>query len=722
MGRKGQQHQGINDVSSLGEAFGVSVQSFGAVGDGATDDTAAIERAIVRARELGKPLFFPNRVSGTGHYVATSELDMGGLDVRGTDGAILDFTGAPAANFPTLGCVLANGSFEALPDLAGDVSRGAQSIQLTSAPTNLSAGQWFFIYDPTDGSFNPARSVYRAGEFCYAAQLSGDTITLDRPLRANYAAATVDLYVMSPSSLRISNLEIRGLGATTNVAVIRADLCADLLFKNLVLSGSEFTHLRMMRSVSIYVSNVAAFDDAAPGATNYGISLDSCQDAVITACKEIVVPRHAITLNTFDAVGGVPNRDIVVSDCILRSLAHTAIDAHGASEDYTFIDCFLYGGATLGGDRANLLNCLCTGNSVGSGRAVILSETIGVDFTVKDCTLREVYPLASSRALMDWGGNSDAEVLASRAGSGFIIENNRFELNAGLLAMDLHTRSTETNDINATIRGNKVYRNTTTNVSALFGIFGDLIASSYWRKIICEGNELDGVGLYMTNTAAEDVQIRGNQVRNAPRGIWYDDGPVVDAFPWGDANGAQSIIVDSAQARECYGPGISVTGYDQTVSQGKIVNSSSVNNGQDTGLSSSFRTSVFVDTFNTMQLRGNTFGDSQAVATQTRSYAAQNVTLLVEGDNDNVGPLLSVNFTSIGRKVSRIYQTVGGGNGWNVEASGTVGDPTFPAPPTSGDWIVGDRMWNATPTVGQPIGWMCTANGTPGTWVALANL
>ena len=37
-------------------------------------------------------------------------------------------------------------------------------------------------------------------------------------------------------------------------------------------------------------------------------------------------------------------------------------------------------------------------------------------------------------------------------------------------------------------------------------------------------------------------------------------------------------------------------------------------------------------------------------------------------------------------------------------------------------WSVGDTVYNSAPTVGQPIGWKCTVAGTPGTWVALANL
>jgi hypothetical protein len=42
--------------------------------------------------------------------------------------------------------------------------------------------------------------------------------------------------------------------------------------------------------------------------------------------------------------------------------------------------------------------------------------------------------------------------------------------------------------------------------------------------------------------------------------------------------------------------------------------------------------------------------------------------------------------------------------------------------PTTGVWNKGDRVLNYSPSVGQPIGWVCTVSGTPGTWVVMANL
>ena len=39
-------------------------------------------------------------------------------------------------------------------------------------------------------------------------------------------------------------------------------------------------------------------------------------------------------------------------------------------------------------------------------------------------------------------------------------------------------------------------------------------------------------------------------------------------------------------------------------------------------------------------------------------------------------------------------------------------------PPTSGHWNKGDTVWNEHPKNTAPIGWVCTASGTPGNWSA----
>lgn len=44
------------------------------------------------------------------------------------------------------------------------------------------------------------------------------------------------------------------------------------------------------------------------------------------------------------------------------------------------------------------------------------------------------------------------------------------------------------------------------------------------------------------------------------------------------------------------------------------------------------------------------------------------------------------------------------------------------AAPAAGTFAKGERVWNSNPASGQPMGWICTVAGTPGTWVAMANL
>jgi len=68
-----------------------------------------------------------------------------------------------------------------------------------------------------------------------------------------------------------------------------------------------------------------------------------------------------------------------------------------------------------------------------------------------------------------------------------------------------------------------------------------------------------------------------------------------------------------------------------------------------------------------------------------------------------------------------VYLSGGNPNVYSVDALGKKVWLGLQALTTgTNDW--GDRVVNSRPTVGQPKGWYCTVAGTPGTWVADANL
>lgn len=94
------------------------------------------------------------------------------------------------------------------------------------------------------------------------------------------------------------------------------------------------------------------------------------------------------------------------------------------------------------------------------------------------------------------------------------------------------------------------------------------------------------------------------------------------------------------------------------------------------------------------------------------SNASASSTVLVEQ------PVFSGNGADFGASVS----AGGSSASWPGVREGTAFVARATAAPTAGTWAVGDRVMNISPSVGQPIGWVCTVAGTPGTWVALANL
>ena len=42
--------------------------------------------------------------------------------------------------------------------------------------------------------------------------------------------------------------------------------------------------------------------------------------------------------------------------------------------------------------------------------------------------------------------------------------------------------------------------------------------------------------------------------------------------------------------------------------------------------------------------------------------------------------------------------------------------------PESGNYVIGDVVWNDTPTPNGYMGWVCTKSGTPGTWKAFGKI
>jgi hypothetical protein len=83
-------------------------------------------------------------------------------------------------------------------------------------------------------------------------------------------------------------------------------------------------------------------------------------------------------------------------------------------------------------------------------------------------------------------------------------------------------------------------------------------------------------------------------------------------------------------------------------------------------------------------------------------------------DTSNADPIIFNNNT--------INTTLTGTYSRKTSYSNTILTASATAAPVAGTWRRGDIVKNSTPTVGQPQGWVCTVAGTPGTWVSQGNL
>jgi hypothetical protein len=695
----------VADLLALLPHWSVKDRGFGAVGDGEADDTVAIQAAATACGAAGGgTVYFP-----PGTYRVTAQISIPtGVHLAGERSAsIVTAAGADPAAFPQQGVFYAAGSLVALPDLDDDVAAGDQTLEFASAP-ELESNDLVVIYDPADYSFNGARDYYRAGEMLVVDGVDGSSVTTDRATFDAYASADVDVYRMDPVKVGISDLTIIGIGTTTTIACVRLSFARDSRIVGCDLSGSQWTLVWLDRCHGCIVSDVHGFDNGTTGTTNYAVDLGNCQRTIVDRVVA-TVQRHAVTGGGRHEAGCVPNREIIVSKCILTSLRHTALDFHGNSEHYIVSDCILNGGISIGGDHSLVSGCRMTNDSTET-RAVIWTENHGADHQMSDCDITQVRPLvAAVPVLADWGTNNQLSALITREGGSFRILDCRFFVTDAVRLLSLRNRTEDLSNISIEIRGCSFRRTADDgDANALVIIAGNDDTNSYWRDITFEGNTLDGLGFTTSTSGAQCPTVDRNIVRNAPGfGIYINETGEVADYPW---DGHQHAVVTNNECYDCGQSGIAVLGWHLTNAHSRIEGNTCLRNGSNALASTSFRSQAYVARQAYALMTGNVWGDDAASPASIRLYAVSNVTTLVEGNNHRVGSITALEIADVTQRINRTSST------GHYEGHGN-------AIPTTGTWRVGDIIWNSEPGPNEPMGWRCRdATTPPGLWERMPGL
>lgn len=627
--------------------------------------------------------------------------------------SILDFTGA-TGTFPDFACVHTTGNAVLLPDLGADVSEGDTQITFLSDPS-LSEDDIFVLRETTPGSFNPIRNQYFAGEWFRAVSRSGVDVTIDAATYDSYLAASAhEIHRVDATTVQIRDLFIQGIGVTTSVAVLRIALGRSCIVDRVRAEGSQESLIWLDRCYDCDVVNCEVWDVDPNISTNYGLSLSNNQRVRVSRLSGTTT-RHPITVGGADRVGSVPSRELLFEQCEVNGVLATAFGGHGNMEWYSIKDCVMNGGVTLSGDHGSIEGCRLNNSGFATGRGLIFSELIGVDFVVADTDLR-VTLITPGTPAVDWNTNTAADTV-QRPGGQFRFTNFRIFGSDQDLLLSLLNRSAE-NDVSVIFEGCEFRRITTDGAgAAVVRVSGNPTSSSWWRKIEWIDCNFVGCGPESRDLGAQYVRVANCRVRQSQaHGIRITETASVAAdFPWGGSNGFQEIEVSQNFVDEAQESGIWIDGWEETITRARVISNVSVRNRQGGAGSSNLSGSLFARRMEFCQINENTFGDDQAVPTQTRLYAVDLITLLAEGSNLRIGTIIAVNETNITQRISRVAELPNAIGNRRYEGWGT-------AAPTTGTWNQGDVVLNRQAAIGSPQGWRCTAAGTPGTWVAMPNL
>lgn len=346
----------------------ISVKDFGAVGDGTTNDSTAIQNAV----NLGGTIWFP-----TGTYKIGTGIQVGSnTSILCEPGAIFDISAAGSAN-----CFYGTGTFGSAYALTANASVGALTLSL-SAPdaANLAAGDWVQVYSTT--VYDTGWSNATLAEIVRVLSVSGTTVTLREPLRGGaYNTA-------SAASVRkcnfIENVFFSGgkvIGSPTAGVLhtaIRIDIGRNCHVDGWRAESCNGYGVNYRNSIFCSANNLYVTGNLLTAVNSYaGVNFtDTCQDCTVT--NSVFVSCHHAVTNTFSA-GGICRR-ITYENCKAIDSNDTGdtFDTHANIEDVTFLNCVSYNSAANGfnleGSSGKVIGCSVF-NAAANGIAITLGAT-----------------------------------------------------------------------------------------------------------------------------------------------------------------------------------------------------------------------------------------------------------------------------------------------------------------------------------------------------------
>lgn len=312
----------------------VNVKSYGAVGDGVADDSAAIQAAIDEAGSV----FFPR---GTYKLGTTLEL-ASNVHLLGEPGATLDSSTTTKISSARI-AIRAVGQLASGLTLSANATKGEFVTTLNDAST-ISAADW--VMESSTAEY-PYDTGHKKGEIKRVRSKASNTLTFEHALEDSYATADTAAVkkITFVENVSITGLRIVGSNTAADGArAISLQLVNGFTIRDCQIDQHDVFGIELNAAIRGEVSGNrirGVLYDGVTGTSFYGVSMSNAAQWIRVLGNHGERLRHLAVVSSNADYDGAPRHIVVdgnvATDCMAGGAGRSwAYEHHGVGEDIVF--------------------------------------------------------------------------------------------------------------------------------------------------------------------------------------------------------------------------------------------------------------------------------------------------------------------------------------------------------------------------------------------------